>query len=130
MKHEDLTERIIRAFYKVYNTLGYGFLEKVYENALYLELIENGCDVEKQKRIEVFYFGKKVGEYTADLIVEELVIIELKAGECLIEEHENQLLNYIKATEIEVGLLLNFGKRPEIRRKIYDNSFKKLLKDP
>ena len=127
MKHEELTNKIIKAFYKAYNTLGYGFLEKVYQNALYLELIGEGFLVDKQYQINVFYNGERVGEYYADLIVNGLVIIELKAHECLIEEHENQLINYLKATTIEVGLLLNFGKRPEIKRKIFDNEYKNIL---
>lgn len=108
--------------YKVYNILGFGFLEKVYENALLIELNQCGLFVEKQKPINVYYEGKLVGEYYADLIVEKKVIIELKAAESLIEEHELQLINYLKATDIEVGLLLNFGKKPEIRRKIFSNS--------
>lgn len=127
MKHEELTNRIIRAFYKVYNTLGYGFLKKVYQNALYLELLQEKLIAERQKQIQVFYFSNQVGEYYADLIVNDLVIIELKAHECLLEEHENQLINYLKATDKEVGLLLNFGKKPEIRRKIFDNDKKKML---
>lgn len=120
-KHSDITEKIIKAFYKVYNTLGYGFLEKVYENALKYELIQMGLYVEKQKQIKVFYENKEVGEYYADLTVEGSVIIELKAAEGLCEEHEFQLINYLKATEIEVGLLLNFGKKPEFKRKVFSN---------
>ncbi|MFK5879556.1 MAG: GxxExxY protein [Flavobacteriaceae bacterium] len=120
-KHSDITDKIINCFYKVYNTLGYGFLEKVYENALFLELRNLGLYVEKQKQIKVFYENEKVGEYYADLIVSELVIVELKATETLCEEHEYQLINYLKATEIEVGLLLNFGKNPELKRKVFSN---------
>ena len=120
-KHTDLTEKIIKAFYKVYNTLGFGFLEKVYENALFIELRNMGLFVEKQRRVKVFYEEQEVGDYFADLIVDEKVIIELKAAEGLCEEHEFQLINYLKATEIEVGLLLNFGKKPEFKRKIFSN---------
>lgn len=120
--HKELTSKIIEAFYKVYNSLGFGFLEKVYENALKYELEFMHLKVEKQKPIDVYYREIKVGEYFADLIVENKVILELKAAESLIEEHELQLINYLKATEIEVGLLLNFGKKPEIRRKIFTNS--------
>ncbi len=109
-KHSEITEKIIRAFFKVYNTLGYGFLEKVYENALFIELTKMGLKTEKQKQVKVFYKENEVGLYFADLIVEESVIIELKAAEALCEEHECQLINYLKATEMEVGLLLNFGK--------------------
>lgn len=124
MKHEELTEKIIKAFYKVYNTLGYGFLEKVYLNALLIELVKMGLDVTKEKRVLVYYEGQVVGDYNADLTVENVVICELKTSEQLYEGDENQLINYLKATEIEVGLLLNFGKRPEVRRKVYDNERK------
>jgi GxxExxY protein len=120
-KHTELTEMIIKAFYRVYNTLGFGFLEKVYENALFIELRKMGLFVEKQRRVIVFYEDQVVGDYFADLIVNEKVIIELKASEALCEEHEFQLINYLKATEIEVGLLLNFGKTPEFKRKIFSN---------
>lgn len=119
--HQELTSEIIAAFYKVYNTLGFGFLEKVYENALKYKLEKMRFKVDKQKPITVYYDDLTVGEYFADLIVENKVIIELKAAETLIEEHELQLINYLKATDIEVGLLLNFGKKPEIRRKIFSN---------
>lgn len=122
--HKDLSSRIINCFYTVYNTLGYGFLEKVYENALKIELEKHNLFVEKQKPIKVYYEETMVGEYYADLIVENKIIIELKAAESLCEEHEFQLINYLKATEIEVGLLLNFGKKPEIRRKIFSNNKK------
>jgi GxxExxY protein len=120
-KHSEVTERIIKAYYKVYNTLGYGFLEKVYENALFMELVATGLYVEKQKQTSVYYEEKKVGEYYADLIVDDCVIVELKAAESLCEEHEFQLINYLKATEVEVGLLLNFGKKPEFKRKVFSN---------
>ena len=120
--HSDLTEVIIKAFYVVYNSLGYGFLEKVYENAMFLELKSLGLFVEKQKRIKVYYKSELVGDYFADLIVNDKVIVELKAGEQLCEEHEFQLINYLKATEIEIGLLLNFGKNPQFKRKIFSNT--------
>jgi len=98
-----------------------GFLEKVYENALFIELTAMGLFVEKQKQIKVYYEGKQVGEYYADLTLEGYVIVELKAVENSCEEHEYQLINYLKATEIEVGLLLNFGKTPEFKRKVFSN---------
>jgi GxxExxY protein len=123
-KHTELTEEVISAFYKVYNVLGYGFLEKVYENALYLELKEMNFDVEQQKPIEVKYEGQSVGSYFADLVVDRTIINELKAAEKLIEDHEFQLINYLKATDMEVGLLLNFGKKPEIRRKVFSAQYK------
>ncbi len=124
MKHEEITEKIIKAFYKVYNTLGYGFLEKVYLNALLIELRKMGIKADKEKRVLVYYEGQVVGDYNADLTVEDVVICELKTSEQLYEGDEHQLVNYLKATEIEVGLLLNFGKRPEVKRKIYDNDRK------
>jgi GxxExxY protein len=120
-KHAELTDKIIHAFYKVYNSLGFGFLEKVYENALFIELRNMGLYVEKQCRVKVFYENQEVGDYFADLIVSKKIIIELKAAEGLCEEHEFQLINYLKATQIEVGILLNFGKRPEFKRKIFSN---------
>jgi GxxExxY protein len=113
-----LTEVIIGAFYDVYNTLGYGFLEKVYENALKLELEKRGLRVDSQRPIRVLYDGAIVGEYFADLCVEDKVIIELKATEGIRVEHEMQLFHYLKATHIEIGLLLNFGTKPEVRRKL------------
>lgn len=129
MQHKEITAEIINSFYKVYNTLGYGFLEKVYENALSIELKKKGFNCERQKPITVFYEDEIVGEYFADLIINDEIIIELKACETLIEEHEVQVLNYLKATKIEVALLLNFGKTPEIKRKIYSNEFKKINKN-
>ena len=120
-KYSEITEKIIKAFYKVYNTLGYGFLEKVYQNALHIELEAMGLFVGKQKQIIVYYDDAEVGEYYADLIVEGCVIVELKAAESLCEEHEFQLINYLKASEVEVGLLLNFGKKPELKRKVFSN---------
>ena len=125
MLHEQLTDKIIRAFYKVNNTLGFGFLERVYENAMLIELRKIGCHVINQQSIKVYYEGEEVGHYYADLLVDDLVIVELKATECLTEEYEAQLLNYLRATSIEVGLLLNFGKKPEFRRKVFTNSRKK-----
>ena len=119
MLHEELTEKIIKAFYKVYNTLGYGFLEKVYENALVIELKKMGFHLSQQYNIKVYYDGEIVGDYFADIIVEENVIIELKSPESLRKEHKLQLINYLKATEKEVGLLLNFGKTPEFKRAIF-----------
>lgn len=123
-KHSETTDLIIKCFYKVYNTLGYGFLERVYANAMFLELRKCGLFVEKQKQIKVFYENQQVGDYFADLIVSDFIIIEVKAAEALCEEHEFQLINYLKATEIEVGLLINFGKKPEVKRKVFSNQIK------
>ena len=123
--HQELSSNIISCFYKVYNTLGFGFLEKVYENALLIELTKSWLFVERQKPIKVHYEEKIVGEYFADIMVENKIILESKAAESLIEEYELQLINYLKATDIELGLLLNFGKKPEIRRKIFSNNQRK-----
>jgi GxxExxY protein len=109
--HKDLTDSILKTFYEVYNELGYGFLEKVYHNAFYIELKNKGLNVVSQKQIDVFYKGLKVGEYYADLIVENKVILELKAAEYVVEEFEIQLINYLRGTDCEVGLLLNFDKK-------------------
>lgn len=103
-------------------------MEKVYENALLYELRNQGLDCEKQKPIKVYYEQIQVGEYYADIIVNECIILELKAAESIAEEHEFQLINYLKATEIEIGLLLNFGKNPEFKRKIFTNN-KKISKN-
>jgi GxxExxY protein len=127
--HKEITDKTIKTFYKVYNELGYGFLEKVYENAMLFELRAMGLACEKQKPIPVFYQNIKVGEYFADIIINDCVVIELKAGSGLIEEHEFQLINYLKATHIEVGMLLNFGKEPVFRRKFFTNDRKKIRVD-
>jgi len=123
--HTKITSLILKPFYNVYNKLGYGFLEKVYENAMLIELSGLGLNCEKQKRIKVYYKEFEVGEYYADLVVKDRVIIELKAAENLCPEHEAQLINYLRATKIEVGLLLNFGKTPQQKRKVFTNDLKK-----
>ncbi len=125
-KHTEITEKIIKAFFNVYNKLGFGFLEKVYENALMIELRKFDLNPQRQFPIKVLFDDIEVGNYFADIIVNEVVIIELKAAEGLVEEHENQLVNYLKATEIEVGLLLNFGKTPQFKRKVFSNIFRKI----
>lgn len=122
--HANITGEIIKAFYCVYNTLGFGFLEKVYENSLVIELRESGLSVVQQNPISVFYKDTNVGEYFADLLVENTVIVELKSVEKIIAAHETQLLNYLRATTIEVGLLLNFGQSPGHKRKVYTNDRK------
>jgi len=121
VKGKELTEKIIGIFYKVFNALGYGFLEKVYENAMIIELERERVPVISQSPIKVSYEGKVVGEYFADMHVDGKVIVEIKAGQSLAPEHEAQLLNYLKATDAEVGLLLNFGPRPQVKRKVFDN---------
>ena len=120
-KHTELTEKIINIFYRVYNKLGYGFLEKVYENAMIIELKKEGIRAIAQAPIRVLYDNEIIGEYYADILVDDKVIVEIKAARQLAEEHEAQLLNYLKATDIEVGLLLNFGVKPEIKRKAFNN---------
>ena len=128
MLHEEITETIIKSFYTVYNTLGYGFLEKVYENAMEIELRKSGLKVELQKNIKVYYNSEEIGDYFTDLLIEDSVIVELKSAKNICDEHEAQLINYLRATTIEVGLLLNFGKKPEFKRKIFQNRLKKNLK--
>jgi GxxExxY protein len=125
LKHSDITDKILHAFYKVvYPELGYGFLEKVYENAMVIALTAMGLNVQQQVKITVYFQEQVVGEYFADLIVEDVVIVELKATSRLLAEHEAQLLNYLRATPYEVGLLLNFGPKPQFIRKAFDNSRK------
>ncbi len=123
-KYSELTEKIIKAFFQVYNKLGYGFLEKVYENALMIELKKLGLNCINQKPIKVYYDDQIIGDYFTDIIVEDKIILELKATESLCYDHECQLINYLKASEMEVGLLLNFGKKPEFRRKVFSNEYK------
>lgn len=122
--HSDISEKILKAYYNVYNKLGYGFLEKVYEHAMMIELKRSGLAAEAQRRIKVYYDEFEVGEYFADIIVENSIIIELKAMENLCQEHEAQLVNYLKATQIEVGILLNFGKTPQHKRRVFTNDLK------
>lgn len=119
--YESVTSIILKAFYDVYHELGYGFLENVYQNALYKELKRRGLKCEPQKKIEVFYKKEVVGLYYADILVENIIILELKAVSELSSAHESQLMNYLKATGIEVGLLLNFGPAPTFKRKIFSN---------
>ena len=122
--HSELSSEILKAFFNVYNTLGFGFLEKVYENAMMIELSKLGLQCSQQQHIDVFYDAEKVGDYFADIIVEDKIIIELKAAEALSPEHEAQLVNYLRATEIEVGLLLNFGKTPQHKRRVLTEDYK------
>jgi GxxExxY protein len=126
MIHEQHSNRVIGAFYAVYHQLGYGFLEKVYENALVWELRKNGMKGLQQKRIDVYYDGQTVGEYFADIVVEDSLVLELKAADGIAPEHEAQLINYLKASNIELGLLFNFGVRPQFVRRIFTNDRKTL----
>ena len=119
MEFSEVTDKIICCFYNVYNVLGYGFLEKVYEKALLIEMKKFGLDVQAQHPISVYYEGEVIGEYFADLFVNDSVIIEIKATRKIAIEHEAQLLNYLKATGQKVGLLMNFGPNPEFKRKVF-----------
>ncbi|MCW2119660.1 GxxExxY protein [Flavobacterium sp. 7A] len=123
--HEVLTNVIIKTFYEVYNELGYGFLEKVYQNALCIELRNKNLVVEPEKRIAVYYKEHQVGDYVVDLIVENKVLLELKAVDHINEQYENQILNYLRATDCEVALLMNFGPKPEFKRKVFENNRKR-----
>ena len=127
--HKSITDKILKVYYDVYNELGYGFLEKVYQNAMYFELKSLGYKVEAQKQIKVYYKKQLVGEYYSDLLVEDKVIVELKSTELLMNAHVAQIINYLKGTPIEVGLLLNFGEQPEFKRFIYTNDRKINLKN-
>jgi GxxExxY protein len=127
--HKSITDAILKVYYDVYNELGYGFLEKVHQNAMYFELKSQGYKVEAQKQIKVYFKKQLVGEYYADLLVEDKVIIELKATELIMNVHVAQIMNYLKATPIEVGLLLNFGEEPEFKRLIYTNDRKINIKN-
>jgi GxxExxY protein len=122
--HKELSEPILKVFYDVYNELGYGFLEKVYQNAMYLELKSQGFKVEPQRQIKVYYKNELVGNFFADLLINDVIILELKACDSLVKAHYVQTLNYLKATNIEIGLLLNFGEKPEIKRLIFTNNRK------
>lgn len=128
LQRSDVTSKIINAFYAVYNGLGYGFLEKVYENAMVLELTKRGFAVEQQKQVQVYYEGRVVGEYYADLLVNEQFILELKAAEAISEAHTAQLLNYLRSTTCEIGFVFNFGPEPTFERRFFSNAHKRNLK--
>ena len=129
-KHKDITDKIIRVFYEVYNELGHGFLESVYERSLEIALNSLGLKVCRQIEIPVWFRGKPVGDFTADMLIEDCILLELKAARSLDSSHQAQLLNYLRATEIEVGLLLNFGLKPEFKRLIFDNPRKAIRGNP
>lgn len=122
--HSDLTQTIIGTFYEVYNELGHGFLESVYESALAIVLRDKGFDVHQQIAIPVWFRGTRVGDFDADLLVNKLILLELKTARTIDPAHIAQLLNYLKATEIEVGLVLNFGPKPEFKRVVFGNERK------
>ncbi|MEM7114502.1 MAG: GxxExxY protein [Chloroflexota bacterium] len=125
--HQDLAKVVIGCFYTVYNTLGYGFLEKVYENALVIELRQKGLTVQQQFPIEVFYKGDTVGKYFADLLIEDKIILELKAAKIIAQSHLVQLQNYLKASQIELGFVFNFGPQPKFERRIFQNIMPQMI---
>jgi len=127
LKHKEITDKILNAFYTVYNELGAGFLESVYEKAIALVLKESELKIESQKQLSVYFRNTIIGEFKPDLIINNCVIVELKAVKAIVPEHEAQLINYLKATGVEVGLLLNFGDKPEFKRIVYENKRKNRL---
>ncbi|HZE73509.1 MAG TPA: GxxExxY protein [Pyrinomonadaceae bacterium] len=129
-KYGDITSRIIGIFFDVYNELGYGFLESVYEKSLEYALNSAGINVCSQIEIPVWFRGNQVGDFSADMLVEKCVLLELKSARAIDKSHEAQLLNYLRATHIEVGLLLNFGLKPEFKRMIFDNPRKSIRANP
>jgi GxxExxY protein len=130
LKHAGLTEKIIGIFYEVYNELGDGFLESIYQGSLVIALREAGLSVQEQLLIPVWFRNCQVGEFRSDMLIEHNVLLELKSARALDPSQEAQLLHYLKSTEIEVGLLLNFGQRPQFRRLIFDNQRKKIRENP
>ncbi len=124
-QHSELTSEIIKSAYFVHDYLGFGFLESVYEKALEVRLLQQGYDVKRQQPVKVYFEGEEVGDFRADLIVDDLVIVELKAVENLHKIYEVQLVNYLRSTEIEVGLLINFGEELKIKRRMFSNERKK-----
>jgi GxxExxY protein len=128
LQQAELTNELINTFYAVYNRLGHGFLEKVYENAMVLELTKRGFTVEQQKQVMVYYDGKIVGEYYADLLVNGQIVLELKAAEAISEAHTAQLLNYLRGTVCEIGFVFNFGPEPKFERRYFSNANKRNLK--
>ena len=130
LKHSNLTDKIIGVFYDVYNELGHGFLESTYSEAMALALTESGLANAREVPVPVWFRGRKVGQYFADLVVESHVLLELKAARTLESAHQAQLFHYLKSTEIEVGLLFNFGPRAQFRRLLFDNERKKIRENP
>jgi GxxExxY protein len=123
-KHSELTDLIIAVFYDVYNELGFGFLESVYRNSLRLALLDKGLTVEQEVPVTVFFRGQNVGDFRADLVVNGTIFLELKTAEQIVAAHESQVLNYLRSTALELGLILNFGPKPQVRRLLLDNSRK------
>lgn len=130
LKHQELTEKIIGVFFDVYNELGHGFLESVYGQALAIALTDAGIKIQQQLPIAVWFRNRRVGDFKVDMVADDKVLLELKATRTIDLAHEKQLLNYLRATDIEVGLLLNFGNKPEFRRLVFENERKKIRVDP
>ena len=130
LRHRDLTEKIISVFYSVYNELGHGFLESVYDEAMTIALSDAGMKVERQFPLPVWFRGQKIGDFKADVLVESAVLLELKCVRVFEPVHEAQFLHYLKSTEIEVGLLFNFGPVPQFRRLVFANARKKIRENP
>ncbi len=128
--YSELTEKLIGFFYKVYNKLGYGFKEKVYERAFLIELEREKLNFAAQKVFKVYYDGIEVGKYTPDLLVEDAIVIEHKAAITIVPGHEEQLRNSLRATDLEVGLLFNYGLTPQFKRKVFANESKKHINSP
>jgi len=124
--HRKLTEKVIGVFYDVYNELGFGFLESVYQSAMIQALRSVGLKADGQTKLPVYFRGIVVGDYIADIVVESKLLLELKAADDLASAHDAQLLNYLKATTVELGLLLNFGPKPKIKRLVFSNDRKRL----
>ncbi len=130
LKHRELTEKVIGVFYDVYNELGHGFLESVYRNSLRIALESQGLRVECEVPIPVWFRGNDVGDFRADMIVEDAVLLELKTTQAIDRAHEAQTMNYLRATHLEVGLILNFGPAPTFRRVVFSNQNKKIRVHP
>jgi len=127
-KYADLSNRIIKIFYQVHKELGFGFSEKIYQRALAIAMRESGFKVDEQVVIKVYYQGEVIGEFFADMVVNDVILLELKSTSTILDEHDAQLLNYLKATEFEVGYILNFGKSATFKRKVFDNDRKGSLR--
>jgi GxxExxY protein len=124
LKHAELTEKVIGIFFSIYNELGHGFLESVYEEAFSVALAEAGIFFQRQMAVPVWFHGRKIGDFRADLLVEGKLILELKTGRDIDAAWEKQLLNYLRATEVEVGLLFNFGPKAQFKRYVFENERK------
>jgi GxxExxY protein len=130
LKHHELTEKITGVFFDVYNELGHGFLESVYEQALAIALTDAGIKVQEQLPLAVWFRTHRVGDFKADMLADDKVLLELKAARTIDLAHEEQLLNYLRASDIEVGLLRNFGNKPEFKRLVFENERKKIRVNP